>query len=266
MRSCGLVLVLALIPFMAAAPAFAALEASTVDMGAELSHITYKEPGLMREDGVMYGIAATYTRFRNPGIKLDGRLSKGQVDYTGQYDDGTPLTVKNIQDTIIEFRAMISPVIPREQDIILPWIGLGYRYLFDGLDKTVGGYRRESNYLYLPIAVERMPYMTRSKNWAVGWMAEFDYLLRGRQVSHLSDVDPGYDDLENTQEKGWGVRGSLKFYRKWQQDLVIEPYVRYWRIAESNKEVITYMNLPVGLGWEPANSSTEFGVRLSFWF
>ena len=133
------------------------------------------------------------------------------------------------------------------------------------VNKFPGGYRREANYFYLPLAVERIPYAT--SGWKLGWIAEFDYFLRGRQVSHLSDTDPGYNDTVNKQDRGFGLKGSLKFYRKGErQDVVIEPFVRYWRIAKSDTDVITYNGIPVAVGWEPANNSTEYGLRISLWF
>jgi hypothetical protein len=266
MRSHGLLLMLFLCSLVTAGPAFAAMEASTLDAGVELSHITYKEPGIMKEDGMMYGVALSFTHFRRPGFKLEGRISRGQVDYTGQDSTGTPLTIKNINDTMFETRGLWGPVIiPLDDGLIIPWIGAGYRYLFDGLDKTIGGYRRESNYLYLPLAAEFIPYV--KEGWKIGGIVEFDYFLRGRQISYLSDIDPQYNDIKNNQDKGWGARASLKFYGKGAlQDVVIEPFVRFWRIAESDTAMITYHGAPVGVGWEPENRSFEYGLRASLWF
>jgi hypothetical protein len=239
-----------------------ALSPSSFDAGLQLSHITYKEPGLMRESGIMYGVTGAYTRVR-PGLmwRIDGTLTTGQVEYVGSYWDGTPLTVKGIQDTMFETRAVLGPTdFVNISSYYLPFIGIGYRYLYDGADKMAGGYRRESNYIYIPLGVDGL--VTTKGRWSVGFTAEYDMFISGKQYSYLSDADPGYNDMENTQDSGYGYRASLKFMREGKQNLTIEPFVKYWKIDKSNTTTITYYGTPVGSGYEPSNNSTELGVRV----
>ena len=239
-----------------------ALSPSSFDIGGQLSHITYKEPGLMRESGIMYGVTAAYTRVgRSIMWRVDGTLTTGEVDYVGSYSDGTPLTINGIRDNMFETRAVIGPTnFVDAASYYLPYIGIGYRYLFDGADKAPGGYRREANYIYIPLGVDGMV-MTKGE-WSVGFTAEYDLFVSGTQFSYLSDADPGYNDMENSQTSGFGCRASLKFVLRGKKDLTIEPFVKYWKIAESDTTTITYYGTPIGSGYEPANNSTELGLKV----
>jgi hypothetical protein len=193
--------------------------------------------------------------------RADGTLTTGEVEYVGSYADGTPVTFSGIRDTMFEARAVLGPTeFVYLSTYYLPYIGIGYRYLSDGADKMAGGYRRESNYLYLPLGVDGLV-ATKGK-WSVGFTAEYDIFISGKQLSYLSDADPGYNDIENSQNSGYGYRASLKFMLEGEQNLVIEPFVKYWKIDQSNTTTITYYGMPIGYGWEPANNSTELGVRV----
>lgn len=235
---------------------------SEFDAGVQISHITYKEPDLMRESGIMYGVHAFYAKsFQGLRWKIDGTLSRGEVDYVGSLSDGTPLTVENIQDTMFEARVAVGPTsFVYSDSYYLPYIGFGYRYLYDGADVGPGGYRRESNYLYIPIGIEGVPFVR--EKWSAGFTLEYDLFLRGRQLSYLSDADPGFSDMENEQTSGRGYRASLKFIRSGKHDLVIEPFYKYWSIDESDTQIITYMGIPYAYGYEPKNNSTEIGIKM----
>lgn len=243
-----------------------ALSPSSFDMGGQLSHITYREPGLMRESGVMYGVAAAYTRVgRGLMWRVDGTATTGEVEYVGSYSDGTPLTIEGIRDTMLETRAVLGPTgFVNLTTYYLPYIGIGYRYLFDGADKAPGGYRRESNYIYIPLGVDGL--LTTRGRWGVGFTAEFDLFVSGTQCSYLSDADPGYNDMENSQNSGYGYRASIKFMLDGKKDLIIEPFMKYWKIDQSNTTTITYYGTPIGFGYEPANNSTELGIKVLMQF
>ncbi len=230
--------------------------------GVQLSHITYKEPGFMRESGFMYGVNGAYTRIgRDLMGKIDGTLTTGQVDYVGSYSDGTPLTVKGINDTMFEVRTVLGPTeFVYQSSYYLPYVGLGYRYLFDGADKAPGGYRRESNYFYIPLGVEGL--LTANSAWSMGFTLEYDLFVSGTQYSYLSDSDPGLNDIQNKQNSGYGYRASLKFLLAGKQDLVIEPFLKYWKIAQSSMATITYFGTPIRHGYEPDNNSTELGIKV----
>ena len=140
-------------------------------------------------------------------------------------------------------------------------MGLGFRYLNDdagGRQSSTGAfaYQRISRYFYAPLGIEMANQL--SSNLLLGAMTEFDIFLWGRQSSNLSDVDPSFPDLQNDQEKGFGLRGSFKFvFQNEKTNYIVEPFVRYWHIKNSNLN---------SFGLEPDNNTTEYGVKLGAQF
>jgi hypothetical protein len=127
-------------------------------VGPEISYIRYKEPNVMEEKGVMYGISASYTYHSKQNLLMlgiEGIFSYGEVDYDGATVIGTPVTVENIPDYMLEFRGLIGTDFPVKASYITFYTGIGYRYLNDDMhEKSTGGYERESNYLYSPIGLK----------------------------------------------------------------------------------------------------------------
>src|SRR3989344_575185 len=250
------------------------------DMGAEFSYIQYREPDFMENKGNMYGVFGTVTHRISENqpvksaadifgtnqinaFKLDGRLSFGSVDYESQ---GTG-TLDDILDFIFEIRGLAGYDIPLENGPRLtPYLGLGYRYLNDdssGKRTTTGaaGYERESNYFYLPIGLEGL--VNLNEGWSFGFVGEFDVFLMGRQVSHLSDAIAGLNDITNDQKSGYGLRGSMKLAKETESlTFFVEPFVRYWKVDDSEILAVTYSGVLVGFGLEPENNSTEYGARI----
>ena len=241
------------------------------DLGAEISYIKYKEPDVMKQEGAMYGISGSYAGFgqflsKNFMLKLEGKWSCGQVDYDGALSDGTPYTFDERDDYILEFRglggysySLLDTFIAR------PYFGFGYRYLNDAKSGDPYGYERESNYIYSPIGIELMAAL--ENRWFIGLTLEYDHFWIGVQKSHLSDVNPTFNDLENDQNKGYGLRAAARLQKKGERiDFVIEPFIKYWNIKKSEEQTITYSGLIWGYGYEPKNNSTEIGGKIAIKF
>jgi len=234
-------------------------------VGPEISYIKYKEPGLMEDKGVMYGISASYTYHNKQNmlmLGLEGIGSYGEVDYEGATIIGTPVTVENIPDYLFEFRGLIGTDFPVKASYITFYTGIGYRYLNDDShEKSAGGYERESNYLYSPMGLKIIAPL--EKDWSFGATAEFDIFWNGTQKSHVEDIDNGFNTVENDQDKGYGLRGSVSFQKKLNNLWIeIEPFIRYWNIEQSDPEVLKFNGIPVVNVVEPKNHSTELGVML----
>jgi hypothetical protein len=240
--------------------------ASGFDAGVQLSHITYREPGVMRQSGFMYGVVAAYTAKTTAArFKVDGTLTHGYVKYVGALMDGTPITINNIPDTMFEIRATVGPVDSEGRSgALLPYLGLGYRYLYDGSNVASGGYRRESNYLYLPIGIDGGLFSNRY--WRGEFNVEYDAFLRGWQVSHLSDTNSAYNDVTNRQHAGYGYRASVRFIRSGEREIIFEPFYKYWKIAESEPALWTHYGIPIAYLVEPNNNSTEVGLKVQMRF
>ena len=243
---------------------------SEYQVGPELSYIKYKEPGVAEEKGFMYGVFGDYAaRFPEKWVLgADGRFSIGQVDY----DSRNTGSIDNIWDFILEVRGHVGyDLTVLDSTRLTPYIGLGYRLLRDELGAEVSttghvGYDRQSQYFYLPIGVKTLTPL--NNGWFLGLMGEFDVFLDGTQKSELGDAINGVDTLENDQNKGYGVRGSVKLVKTGEKyDFFVEPFVRYWHIDQSELSTVTVGGNPVGVvGYEPKNTSTEYGVQLGLHF
>ena len=237
-------------------------------VGPEVYYFKYKEPGVMEDTGMFYGLTVGFTSrdwlptspeeppWESKWMsRAEGRFAYGQVDYDGATWGGTPLTMNNIDDFAWEIRLLMGPDFPGATSMLTPFAGIAYRYLNDDSSFHVSGYERESNYLYLPLGLEMVAQL--NDGWACGASVEFDVFLWGKQTSHLSDT--GSSDVDNRQEKGYGARASVKFQKKTGKiDFIIEPFIRYWDIGDSEIE-----NVP-GLGavLEPENYTIEAGIQL----
>ncbi|MEK6714965.1 MAG: hypothetical protein AABY43_02835 [Candidatus Omnitrophota bacterium] len=237
------------------------------DLGTEISHIVYKEPDVMEEKGWMYGLAGSYTFREKFVFKTDGRAAFGQVDYSSPSSG----SMDNLDDFIIEVRQVGGyDFCFSDNLVIMPYFGFGYRYLNDdssGMATSTGalGYERESNYFYSPIGVEAVGGL--QDGWVSGVALEYDYFWKGVQISHLSGANSSFADLENDQNKGYGLRASLKLKRKSEKiDFVVEPFIRYWKIKRSEEEPVSFSGVIIGTGYEPENNSTEFGIKLAVKF
>ena len=243
--------------------------------GTEISHISYKEPEFqLEEKGFMFGIYGSYAHRMDQSdtlfssvinmYKIDGKVSYGQVDYKSDPSG----TIDDIDDYMIETRAVLgydhflSP-----QTLVTPYGGVGFRYLNDdlgGKESSLGqfGYERASHYIYLPLGVDLTHQL--DADWVIGGNFEFDVFLVGYQDSYLTDVDASnFPDLHNTQERGFGLRGSMKLVKTGQScDFVVEPFVRYWHIRASDVNIGVSFAGSVSAGLEPDNNSTEFGLKL----
>ena len=253
-----------------------ALRRTSFDIGPQVFSFKYKEPGLMEEEGMFYGVRLGYTS-RNwvpsspeeslPGggmmFRAEARLAYGQVDYDGsvqdlQTGDTSPLTVDNIDDFVFEGRLLLGSDRLGGEILNTLFTGIGYRYLYDDLSSHPAGYRRESNYLYVPLGYRFDG--GHQAGWSLGFAAEYDVFIMGNQRSHFSDV--GLTDMDNRQNSGYGYRASINLqYKSKDRIVVIEPFFRYWDIDKSETERAFW-----GSAYEPANETTEYGIQFIWMF
>lgn len=244
------------------------------EFGFELSQITYKEPGVMKEQGKMTGFFFSYANYDSFMLKSSARYSGGQVDYSGSDIYGAPVTISNIGDYSWELRLLggkrITPASPNEPSAttLYAFTGIAYRYLNDAPPVSLGGYERESNYIYSPFGIEirsggLSAYGMAPNEWTVGATLEYDAFWQGKQISHLSDYDPGLNDITSPQKHGYGYRADIKLQNS---NVIIAPFIRYWSIGKSEVRNIYLAGVLQGYGYEPKNNSTEIGLRIGFLF
>jgi len=191
-------------------------------------------------------------------VRGDFRYAFGSVDYnsinTGSAS-GEP-------DWYIEARGLIGHDWQINETVLAGYIGAGFRYLFNdgrGITNTgFGGYRRESNYFYLPIGLKHRRGLNNQA--ILESTLEFDPLLFGTQYSYFSDVGIGLGDMTNNQSSGFGLKLNVVYQKNiW----AIGPYMDYWNVGQSDMTIVYQNGTPVGMGYEPKNNTVEFGLKAS---
>ncbi len=240
------------------------------ELGITLSSYLYEEPSLgVSTKGDKFGIGHMGALLLEEDwfIKDDVRFVNGRVDYSGSgLQAGVP-------DWYIEARGLVGRDFQLGNAIYAPFIGIGYRYLFNDLRgySSTGyiGYRRESNYFYVPIGLTHRFALQDSAVLAT--TLEFDHLMMGRQVSRLSDLvgHAGYTsafDVSNSQSSGFGFRADVMYEM---DDLAFGPFFNIWRISKSDSvlQPVTHNGVTTWYYfYEPENRTTEFGLRMRLRF
>ena len=217
-----------------------------------LSSYRYEEPGLMQLKGQKAAIELQWVNTAPSGqqLAIDVRGVFGPVDYSSQdsgSDTGEP-------DFYTDLRLLGGQSIRWGSERLTPYLGLGWRRLVNdssGMTTSTGavGYRRTSNYFYLPLGANLSFSIAGEARLEIN--AEFDHLVSGTQKSEL----PG-ETINNTQRRGRGWRfGFLYGNREW----AIGPFIQAWKIAKSNE---VDCDNGTAICFEPANETREFGIRV----
>lgn len=250
------------------------LRTHTFDVGYERYYYEYKEDSVdVKVKGWWDTVSAAYTYRPKEGdllgfdwlnhYRLEGRYGSADLDYSS----GSTGTSDDDPNYMYEARALLGrDFYPVDKVVVTPYGGFGFRFLvhdFGGKQSTTGQYTydRTSHYYYLPVGLDYAYQM--NNHWRIVGNGEFDIFLAGWQKSYLSDVPlPGYFDVKNDQEKGFGVRGSIKFIKTSPLiDFSIEPFVRFWHIEDSD-----VANAGLFDGMEPENTTLESGIRAGVQF
>lgn len=235
-----------------------------------VSSYLYEEPSVgMSTKGDKFGVNHVGTAVLEGDwfIKDDIRFVNGSVDYVGSgYKAGAP-------DWYAEVRGLLGRDIQFGNSVFSPYIGFGYRYLFNDLrgysSSGAIGYRRESNYLYIPLGVTHRSNLDGTAVLAT--TLEFDKLISGKQISKLSDLIgyAGYSDIQdvnNAQTSGSGFRADVMYEM---DDWAFGPFLNLWWIGKSDavfRSVIRYGTSKGYFFSEPQNNTTEFGMKMRFKF
>ncbi|MCA6069734.1 MAG: hypothetical protein LE180_01215 [Endomicrobium sp.] len=265
-------LLLGVLLFVFVAPVLANDKKNNVSLALEIASYHYKEPDHMRLDGIKYGVNAELFS-RNSLSELSNRLfcalqarfMIGTVDYDGSLL-GTKIPYKayDIIDWYVEPRCLLGYAYDTDGVFeILPYTGIGYRYLFNELSKDPNGYNRENICIYLPLGIDFK--FKCKKEFNIVLNAEYDLFCFGIQVSHF------FAPLAFDQNYGYGFRFSGKISKKYRNIILSAgPFVRYWRIEESSKSTVELYKegkLPTRTTYfEPKNNTIEFGVHFGVQF
>ncbi len=230
------------------------------DIGLSLSSYRYQEPGYMTLTGGKIGLDLHVAR-----VSVNGLIFRGEMRFAGgavDYDSNASGSASGEPDWYLETRALLGKDWAVRDTVLSPYAGLGYRYLFNdgrGITNTgYAGYRRQSNYLYLPIGIIHR--MTLNDQARLESTLEYDQLIVGKQYSSLSDTGGGYSDISNNQNSGYGLKLSFMYQKdRW----AFGPFFNYWNISQSDTAILIQYGVPVAIGVEPHNNTVEFGLKAS---
>ena len=137
------------------------------------------------------------------------------------------------------------------------YAGVGYRYLKDYLSAGgSGGYDRQNQLVYLPVGYT----FNNSDNSSV--KLQYNFLMEGSQFSELSQI-PGYGDLTNVQNDGFGLELSYTFLDPGSDTSGWEIFTKYWNIEDSTTNTSSGSKWII-TGMEPLNETYEIGVKALF--
>lgn len=237
---------------------------SGFEFGGEISDYRYQEhvvasTDFMNETGAKFGITATGTKLFGSGFFVAGdfRFAYSSNDYWSPQTGTKP----DIPDYLWDIRLLVGKdflaenVLSSNQSLgISPYVGIGYRNLFNDL-RAEGpqGYRRDSQYFYLPVGGTLRFRITDHAR--ISSNLEYDQLLLGWQTSYLSDVSSRFPNTESDQHGGHGVRGNLMYERAYRS---AGPFFNYWNIDRSA--------LGNHGGYEPHNQTIEYGIQARYRF
>lgn len=227
------------------------------ELGPEGYYYAYREPNAMHQIGGFAGVNTGYTYKIGPAFLTGNGIF--DVGYLNYKSDGTG-NLNGKWNVVGDFRVLAGvDLMQNEWFGVSPYTGFGYRFLYEwgsGRTTTTGAvaYDRLSQYFYIPAG---LGFSFAAAGWVIRPSAEYDFLVRGKQISYFSQV--GGSDLTNQQNHGYGLRGTLLFERG---AIAFGPFVRYWDIGESKLSVIA----PGVGGIEPHNKTLEAGATLRFRF
>ena len=232
--------------------------AGTLEAGAELDWLQYKEPGVMKEDGFLIGGFAAYSvmPITNLTCRLFFSCTAGSLRYDGSTMDNTPLEV-DTPNYLLRLRALLGYQIL----FITPFTGLAVRLLNDDLSSNYsGGYERQTTYLYSPAGIEVRG--TFGNNWTLGVRGEYDFFWGGLNRNLDYPLAYGKTDIELHQHSGYGIHGAffVKHPLSKSLDLSVETIFQYWDIDKSDSVLVYYPDAVYEL-FEPANQCTLYGLR-----
>ena len=251
------------------------------EIGYDIYNYKYQETDVgtffMKNKGTYAGPTLDYAYHFGNGsgefvdeLRLQGRFAWGDVDYSNKLAQ----TFNGLDDYMYEVRGLVAKSYNLHGvATATPYAGIGYRYLNDGLEKfQPGGYNREANYYYIPLGSDLR--MKIRGGWDLAMNLEYDYLLVGKQKSHLEDIGDGRDTLVNDQKQGYGLRGSVKASKDITKkvNVFVEPFIRFWDIEKSDVKFQTSGGAPIcagGLclaGYEPSNVTKEVGLKMGVGF
>lgn len=244
----------------------AAMTRSGHEMAVSMSGYSFDEPSVMTIKATKIAVDYSGTHAFRPDWphRSEGWYVRGDLRFAGgkaDYDSSLSGTIHDHPDWYIETRGLVGKDFVVGEAVLSPYVGIGYRYLFNDLRGTSStgalGYRRESHYYSLPLGVTHR--VRLSSGTELSTLVEYAPLLRGRQESMLTDANAALPNVSNLQRRGYGLRlGATLRMGRWS----VGPLLSWWRI-ENSDSVTTATG---AVFTEPRNQTREVGLRVGYHF
>lgn len=231
------------------------------EIGVQVENYRYVEPGLISHFGLLFGlrgVAAWSYNEKASGLVL-GDINSGELNYDGALCDVNTNVCTAYQaktrDVILRLTHRFDYLLT---DTFHLFIGPGFRYLIDQ-GRGAGFYTRRATYFFVPagFAVDFAEYT---------FEFEYDFFMKGRITSHLSEVNSSFGDMSHSQENGLAYRATVLRHFK---NLVAVPlifglYYEKREVPSSEFKELIINNLPSGKFYkEPRNLTEVIGLRAS---
>ena len=189
-------------------------------------------------------------------VEID--YSFGSVEYAASEISGSARSEgKGIPDYYLEGKIAVGQDVTFDSFVLSPYVGLGYRRLFNEMSSLSSVYDRTQEYFYLPVGLIHR--FSLGSDGMLETTVEGDLLLAGYHKAEFSDFDSSWEDANFKQASGYGIKASM-IYRK--GNLGIGPYLNYWNIADSDTDNPQCYEVMTCEAFEPANSTIEYGMKL----
>jgi hypothetical protein len=241
------------------------------ELGIDAFDYNYREDldgtDFVRDDGKFFGLNAAYVETLGSGwfLRAEATSAFGSVDYSSSDGD-----IKGVDQDVTQVEFHIG------RDFLLggvttvtPFTGIGGRVLEDhgGGEETESGfaaYDRRVGYTYIPIGLAAaFPFMGRS---TLVFTGQYNIVVRGEAKSKFSEIDEEFPDLKLKLDGGSGFEaGAMVRMPVGRNTLAFGPFVRHWKIEQSKSQIFEEEGDQIEF-FEPRNSTTEFGLRLTFGF
>jgi len=239
---------------------------------------------VMELNGVFIGAEMNYKYFvskrilLSPSIQYRYGMLKYKSDYykiIGKQTETT--TISGVKDHLLQLECPLGYSFSFSKCRFVPEIGLGYRYLYDNQRNgdvkfdgvTVSSkhtYNRFSQYIYIPIGGEIV--YSLSGDSFLSFFAQYNYFIRGKQTSLISDGSDIYNDLVSEQKSGFGFVSNVEFeYRLHSgKSVFVRPFFELWDIRKSESADPTKDPEIEEMWYEPDNTTTNLGFCLGLVF
>lgn len=229
--------------------------------GPEAVYTEYFEPGIMREEGILYGGRAfgQWDGKNNFVLRSDLGIAGGQLKYKGQDWSGAPRETRT-QDFVTHFGIQAGyKVISVARYNVSVTLGSRLRYWEQVIDGS-GGYPRELTQVFIPLGI-LIRHGDKSMSH-VTYRVEYASMLYGQMHAKLSRATDDLGDQTLRQNQG----KQMLFAFDWNSKrYLVGTYYKQTDVEKSKENKVRFNNQEFSL-YEPQNRSTEVGLSAGLSF